>query len=519
MSENNLSDPIVIDDTPVPDVIETTAVEEPVVLEEPVTEDKKEEEEEKETKVTQKVKLRVPMFVASKIDPEQEVVDLPTDFDEVSIRALNKTPNVSLTDSPEAKRWAEIIKSGLALTSYAGAYIRTLNDQEAEFDQAVDFNGKALAGGHPQLKSTENEIMKGERGILRFMAHQGMGNIYQAPLWHSGFWITFKAPSEGAMLELHRQMVADKVNFGRETYGLVFSNSISYTIDRLLTFALDHVYDTTLNPEEIKDVDLKTLISCHDIPTVIHGLLCAIYSRGFQYRRACVADPEKCNHVEEERLSLPKITVTNKRGLSAWQVTHMSERRANNKGLASIKRYKEELLKCQNRTVELNKVGDKVTSITLRIPSAAEYVDSGHRWIGDIVNMVNRSMGSDATDKERNDYITKQGQATAMRTFIHWVDSVDFGTNKIEDRETLEGIFNLLSSDDISRNNFSNEVIKYIDDTTITVIGIPVFDCPACGKTQESEAKNKEFTNIIPIDIYQVFFALLVQRLSKIARR
>lgn len=474
---------------------------------------------EKEKRIHQNVILETPIFSKAEWKETDEIIDLPSTSDKESIGAINLAPNVSLVDSEESRRWANVLAAGLQMTSYNNAFVDTLEDSEAEFRQGVPFNGAALAGAHPRFKAIEDENIKGERGILRFMSHLGLGTIFQAPLWHTGIWITFKAPSEGELLELQRQIIADKISFGRMSYGMVFSNTSSYITDRLINFAFNHIYDTTLKSDDAQKVDLKTIVSTHDIPAVVWGLLCSIYPRGFQYRRACATDPEKCNHVIEERLNLSKILWTNSKALTPWQVTHMSDRRSNSKTLDSVKRYKEELLKCQNRKVVINKVSGKSMDLTLKIPTIAEYVDAGHRWIGEIVSMVNNALGIDADTKDRNDYIVKQGQATAMRQYMHWVDSIEFASNKIEDKTTLEGVLDILSADDIVRNEFMEEISKYINDTSIAVIGIPVYDCPKCGSTQESPLELPAHANIIPLDVYQTFFALTVQKLEKIQLR
>lgn len=505
-----------IDDTVTPVVTETT--QESKEYKNPAMEGQVPEK----VRVDQNVILETPVF--SKVDKkdwknEDETLDLPSVSDKESIDSINKAPNVSLTDSNESRKWANVLADGMQMSSYNEAFVSTVEDPEAEFHQGVPFNGTALAGAHPRFKEIENENIKGERGILRFMSHLGLGTIFQAPLWHTGIWVTFKAPSEGELLELQRQLIADKIKFGRASYGLAFSNTSSYITDKLVSFAFNHIYDTTLKSDEAQKVDLKSIVSSHDIPAVVWGLLCSIYPRGFQYRRACATDPEKCNHVVEERLNLSKILWTNTRALTPWQVTHMSDRRSNSKTLETVTRYKEELLKCQNRQVEINKTSDKKMKVTLKIPNIAEYVESGHRWIGDIVSMVNRALGVEATDNDRNDYIIKQGQATAMRQYMHWVDNIEFSSNKIDDKTTLEGIFDILSADDIVRNEFMTEIGKYINETSIAVIGIPVYDCPKCGSTQDSPLELPAFTNIIPLDVYQTFFALIVQKISKIGTR
>lgn len=448
-----------------------------------------------------------------------ETIALPSNVQEVVVGAINKAPNVNLTDSVAARKWANVMAQSMRQASFNDTFVPTLTAEDSEWHQGIESEGAMLAGSHPKFKAIENENVVGERGVLRFTEYMGLGTIFQAPLWHTGIWLTFKAPREADLLELQRQFVNDKIELGRESYGLIFSNTSSYVTDRLINFALDHLYVSTLVAEESTREKLKAIISSQDIPAIMWGLACAIYPRGFQYQRACTTEPEKCNHVVEERLNLSKVLWVNKRALTPWQITHMSKRRANSMDLASVKRYKDEMLKSQNRTIVLNKDSSKESKLVLRIPNINEYIDSGNRWISEIISTVNRSLGSDVSDKERNDYVNKHGKISSMRQYLHWVDSFEFGTLRADDRETLEKMFDVLSSDDIVRNEFMDSIQKYINETAITVVGIPVYDCPKCGKSQELKLPLPKHVNIIPFDVFQTFFTLLVQKLERSMER
>ena len=87
----------------------------------------------------------------------------------------------------------------------------------------------------------------------------------------------------------------------------------------------------------------------------------------------------------------------------------------------------------------------------------------------------------------------------------------------IDDLETIEKLLNTLSADDIVRESFIQEVIDYINSSTISVIGIPVFDCPKCQGGQDDPSS--PLKGIIPLDVNQVFFGLATQQLAKIESR
>jgi len=454
-----------------------------------------------------------PTNIEAPWDENAETVNMPSGRKGQVLEALTKAPNIALNDSPKSRKWATTLNEGLTQAAFEDNYKGTLENEESFFKQSIQSEMGPLGGASPAFKPVEGETIKGQRGILRMMSYLGMGTVFKTPLWHTGIWITIKAPSEGELLELQRQLVADKIELGRNTYGLAFSSTSVYIADRLVSFALRHIYETTLSA----DVDLKTIISVHDIPALLWGLTCAIYPRGFQYRRACIADAEKCNHIVEERLNLSKILWTNTKALTPSQVLHMTKRQSGSVSLDAVKRYKEEMLSCQNRRVVIDENSQRPLQMTLRVPTVAEYIDSGQEWISSIVTMVNNALGLDASENERNEYIFKHGQATSMRQQLHWVESIEFNSNVIDDNETLRGTFNVLSTDDITRNDFMKKVQSYIDDTTIALLGIPVYDCPSCGKTQPTPIPKQ--TSIIPIDVYQTFFTLLGQKLQRLTAR
>lgn len=453
-----------------------------------------------------------------KLDTGDEIV-LPSNFDKETRAVLEKAPNIDLLDDPDSRAWATDLAEGLELSSYNETYVHTLEDEEADFQQKLEHSGVGLSAQAPRFKTIENQTLKGERAVIRFVSHLGLGSLFQVPLWHSGLWVTFKPPSEAEIIELNRLINADKISFGRYSYGLSFSNTSSYLTNRLVDYALAHVYDLTCKAEDVTVSNLKDHISCQDIPILLWGFICTMYPRGFMYRRACINDAEKCNHVVSDTLNISKLQWTNINALTDWQKVFMSGRASKGKDLASINRYKEELSLIQNKRIIINKDQSNEIAITIKTPSIAEHVEAGFRWVSDITDNVERTLGSESNIDERNAFIIKHGQATAMRQYIHWIESIEYDSNIITDRETLEKTLDVVSADDYIRTEFTASVVKYIDKTTMSVIGIPVFDCPSCSKEQPGSKNLPEFSNIIPLDVMQLFFALLTQRIARLTDR
>lgn len=448
-----------------------------------------------------------------------DAIVFPSNFDKETRDVLTKMPNIKLLDDPDTRKWATDVSEGLELTTHNEAFVSSLEDESSDFRQRLEDNNISLMAGSPKFKSVQNETLKGERAVIRVISHLGMGTLFQVPLWHSGLWVTFKPPTESELIELNRILISDKIMFGRYTYGLVFSNTISYTTDRLIDFALAHVYDITAKSEAINVDNIKQHISCLDIPSLLWGFVCTMYPKGFKYRRACINDPEKCNYVLEETLNVIKLQWTNSNALNSWQKTFMAGRQSKTKDLEMINRYKDELRSAKHKRVVINEGLDNEVSIIIKTPNVVEYIEAGYRWVNDITEIVNRTMGLNAKDEERNTLVTRYGQASAMRQYVHWVDSVEYDTNIINDSETIETLLDALSSDDIIRSAFIKGVTEYINECTLSVIGIPVYDCPKCKQTQEAEHKLPAHTNIIPIDVIQLFFALLGIKMGSLTSR
>ena len=102
------------------------------------------------------------------------------------------------------------------------------------------------------------------------------------------------------------------------------------------------------------------------------------------------------------------------------------------------------------------------------------------QWIDSIVETIESSM-TEATQKDRNNFITIKASASAMRQYLHYIDTVELeNANVISDEETIQGLLDVISTDDNLREGFIEKVLKYINETMLTVIAIPAFDCPNC---------------------------------------
>ncbi len=522
--EEILATPVVVDNgIPVIDIEETPGLN-TEELDIPIPESF----EAKEKVTTETVKEVIPVIknaemafdtfspLVKKFDPTEEHISLPSaTLDAIETIAEN-TPNIDTNDNVNGRKWAEALENSTEITTVRGIFNKLTNSEKVAFKQYIEGNnGGKLAAGIPNFKFNDGEKVSGTRAVMRFRSLLGYGTVLQIPMWHSGFWLTLKAPSEIEQLEIQRKLLEEKISLGRMSHGLVYANNSAYLAKWLIDFAIEHIYDTSIKGQEF-NYHKNILIT--DLQTLIWGIACTIWPNGFQYTRACISDPAKCNHVVEEKLNLGKLLWVDSKALTEEQRFHMSQRGGSKMSMESIEKYQSQFSFINDATrTYTTKTGNEI-SITFKIPTLEEYINSGYRWVNGIVQMIDMAFTEAPADAKREYYINELGRATTMRQYAHWVKSAEGGGTICEDTETIERLLDDLSSDDDIRKKFFDDVIDYISDTTIGVIGVPTYTCPKCNAVQKNEDSDR-FTHILPIDTLSTFFTLLVQKLQKIRTR
>ena len=418
-----------------------------------------------------------------------------------------KYPYLNYTETKVGQEWAKAIQDATSMLNSGDAFGGRIEDPTTDWRQGVDVGGKLLRAGRPALGMGGETRLTGEAALLKATSILGLGAIIQVPLWHSGMWISLKAPMNSALLELDRRLAAEKVTLGRITNGLVFSNISIYLQSYLVNFILAHVYDCS-----IKDVNpdrLKELILCTDIPTMITGLACTIYPRGYPVVQPCISNPDTCQHVTREKANLTKIFWTDNSRLTEGQRALMSGR---NKTFTidDVKKY-QTAHSYNNRTVQ--KIDESVT-VRYKVPTISEYEEAGFSWVDGIVKMVDDAFGVSMRGEERNDYITQQSKMSTLRQFSHWISEIEIGEGEliVDDNATINGLLTTFSNRGKLTDDILNNVGKFIDDSTISLIAFPKYACPSCGG--KAETKESQHPHLIPQDAMTLFFTLLDQRIS-----
>lgn len=475
----------------------------------------------------QKVTLETPVYKEQATKENLEKITLPSDTTEIVQQKLNRSKIADLMNkkdpliTPDMVKWFASIQDGDELLPFAGMYNETFEKEDSDWHQNIDHNGVKLQGRGARVGQKRGVNVQGDQAVLQILGKFGYGIVHQQPLWHSGIWITFRAPSDGDIIELHRRLIYDKIRWGRNDYGLSLSAVTTYTTDRLIEFVLENIHATTVNKTTIPNNDLKNIIVAQDIPLLLHGLAVTMFTNGFQYERACTANPNKCYHVASGLINLGKLLVVDRNAMTPWQREHMSKRASNEMSYTDIQRYQSEMRSLHKSAFNIKTQDEDEITVIIKTPTINEFLAAGFKWIDGIRDLVEKLMGSDAPREEKEEYMFKNGKATALRQYRHWIDSIQFDENTLNDPDTLDSLLNRFSSMDEIRDKFLEEITKYINRSTIALVGIPEYTCPECEgiNKADDEIKLINHPNMIPIDVQRLFFYLLVQRSLKISER
>lgn len=451
------------------------------------------------------------------LERPHENITLPTVAAERMDEITNDLRNIDLVDSESIGRWTESFERAAMYYPRLQRCAAAVNREGSKFVQTVPSAAGELGIRSPKIISDADDVMlSGAKAVNYIRASFGLGTVKQIPLWGSGFWVSLKAPSDADLLELYRRMSESKISLGRATAGLVFSNTRAFTTAMLVDFAIEHIFDHTINEPK---PDLAALIVSSDIPTLIAGLAAIVHPNGFHYTTQCMAKPEECHEVIQQKADAAKMVFTDYSRLSEAQIKHMSRSRGRTMSAVSIKDYQATFANGGERMVDLG-CGVKMF---LKLPNCQEYESIGADWINSIVTMVNTALGLEVTDGVRNAYVAKQSNATTLRQYQHYVSHFEAGMASVKTQEGIATILNDLSASEDQRKVIFEAVGTYIDDNTISVVATTDFVCPACGKSQTdhsvADPKITRSCELIPVHPEQVFFTLLAQKDQLVALR
>lgn len=388
--------------------------------------------------------------------------------------------------------------------------------RDSDWGQFVETEGMRLRAAKPRIAKAPSgtNTLVGQQAIAKITALTSAGTTVQIPLWHSGIWISLKAPPLSAFIELDRRIAMDKTLAGRSTRGLVFSNDSVYMVSHLVDLALQYVFDC--NVQNWSPELLRKLILVPDLSFLATGLALTIFPDGHPFSQPCTTDPSKCQHVTKGTVNLAKLMWVDRAKLTDQQRKHMLKRDLA-RSPSEIAAYQEQWYETKSQVVAIT---DEL-KVTFKMPSLDDHIEMGTSWINQIEAATENAFGASLRGEQRETYLINQTQATRIGLYVHWIDKfiIDEGDQQltIDDRETIEETSKSLSSSPEVSEKIINGAKTFINDRTMSVVGVPNFECPNCKNWHLTEGSPSK--TIIPIDAVSNFFTLQQSLIMKRLQR
>lgn len=429
------------------------------------------------------------------------------------IQQANNIPDLD-TKSVEMTKWKKVAEDCVENYTLGGLLQDRVDDSRSEFLQGVEDKDKNLISfSSPKFRKTDGELT-GELAVLKVSKLLGLGDVLHIPLPHSGISVTIKPPTERDVIDFYNSIFREKIYLGRMTQGLTLSNHSVYINNKLFDFIIKHVH--SINYSDITKEQLRNYILLPDFHILAWGFAATMYPNGFVYERPCINDIEKCNYVAKDTINMLKLLWIDNTALTDNQKSILSEQRPNKLTVDSYNKYKTDHTKVFSKTVTLK----NSMKFHMKVPTFGEYVADGMGWVNKINTSIDNILITDGDENTiKSEMLQQYVKSSSLRQFSHYVDYIEVEDSPITDRETINSVLDLLSSEDDIRNELTEETLKYKSDTTLALIGIPDFKCPKCSKEQNPDPINDRLANVIPLDVMMLFFTLLTLRMSRILER
>ena len=407
--------------------------------------------------------------------------------------------------------------SALTQTSYGSV---SFGDPNVVFKQRIkSADGTFVGLKKPKVGKVDGDgKLNGAGGVQRVRNLLGTGGTVRIPLYASGFWITLTTPDENTLLNLDNNIQMEKSQVGANTLGLALSVSTVYILKHVMNLILDSIHVHNIVDDNFTNAKLSQYIKITDILPLVHLMAGLIYPNGYVFKLPCTAEGN-CVNVDEQLLNINDLIYTNTSNLSAEQIEWMASP-SKPRSIADIKAYQDKFHQRHHHILEDN----GGVTINLRIPSAYEYIDSGEKWINEVIAVVDRTIaeGTDLRRKER--MIQDTYNLATCREYAHCIESIVFPpenegeeAGKVDDPITLQNILAEFSKVPDLALSIVKNIRNYLDTRSYYHSGLPKHTCSECGKKDEGEDPLRP-KYAVPIDPVTTFFTVRDRKLQRVTR-
>lgn len=421
----------------------------------------------------------------------------------------NRNPrdeNGFLVEGGNEGEWAAVYQIATDAEPSNNFGSKAVNRPGSDWGQGFDHNGVSVQGGAPQIGAQDGTKLTGQKAIAYMRSQIGLGSWVTYPFYASGIWLMFKPPMDDDLLDFDIANSMKRIQLGRATHGLIFSNQSVMQDSDLWDFIMRHVVNCNVvdwTPDILADLFLST-----DFQALVTYFASSIYPNGYTVAQPCTTDTTKCSYVAKGQLNLGKMVVTDRSMLTLEQKAFLADR--------FKKRTPDEIRAYQKTGAWQTEktIAHKGMNITFKIPTMAQYLTSGRVWIEDITDRVETLLGQKGTQEEKNALMTRHSLASLLRYYGHFIQRIEMDQAVVDDEKSVGEMLDNLSADVELAEKIFTDTSEYIEERTVSLACIPAWKCPECGNDHVDQDRRHPY--LIPVNATVLFFALKDRRLLRV---
>lgn len=424
--------------------------------------------------------------------------------------------------------YARIVKTGYYEIP-RGMLSKYIYPKDNRYVNKVNYGGKDIDIKTLSPKIKGNETITNGLGVAKITSMLKLGETMYVPLWNSGFWISIVPPQQRDLINLEIQIAKEEVNLGRTTWNYIYSNyAVIYT--RIITdFIISNIKESTL--QKPAEDDYRKYIKMTDLYPLVLGILCCIYPKGLPVTVFCANNTvigedglPTCDYKADVNTDPKKLLVVNRDKLTDKMLEQMSRRLPNSVTVNEALDYQERIRTNATSSVKLTSENDVDIEFEFKIPTIAENIDLGEKWVSTIESKIEdlftSADGKDAKDAALNK-IADIGILSIYSSFVNSIKtSNEEETIELTQVDLITDTLDKLSIDDNIAKGFIKAVDRYIYDSSISIVAIPNFICPKCKEEGNKVTKKVGgFKEFIPIEVLKYFLDHVNLRINTVIRR
>ena len=339
----------------------------------------------------------------------------------------------------------------------------------------------------------------GDNGLTVIMGSRP-GKIRRILLINSGFCVTVRPPTPDDLNLLVMRCQLDSESYGRRIGAVYYAyfdlilkqNFIELFLSLVISAGLKDAAKPGVMIQHFKLQDLNHVLT--EIARMQHPT----GWEGFTHICTSAPTPERptgCDHKETLKGDISTLIRTRWSKLSPKALAHLAKARQINAIITpeELVEYQKELGFDQT----MFEYGD--WRWFLRTPTLSDHLVAGEEFNKSIMNEV------DANNREGIQSVLKFRQLRMFLPCISKIVSTDEFDEDTEptwtdEKAIIAGLLDVVSGDELSGTPLLERLVKFMDESQLTMIGYPTFECPKCHNVPEAE--------FIPVDAASTFFTL-----------